>query len=88
MPRAWDNPSDGLSSLSFNFDHFAMACQTLFEVSTYEQWSTYVFQVRHMCGELTAVRAAFSRYGRPRLVHVHAWLEAAGVHELPEALSV
>ena len=42
-PRVWSNPADGASGLGWHFDNFAMAFQTLFEVSTFEQWSDYVY---------------------------------------------
>jgi hypothetical protein len=51
-PRVWSNPADGASGLGWHFDNFGMAFQTLFEVSTFEQWSDYVYS----CVDMTQVQ--------------------------------
>jgi len=42
-PRVWSNPPDGALGFGWHLDKFGMAFQTLFEVSTFEQWSDYVY---------------------------------------------
>jgi hypothetical protein len=50
-PRVWSNPSDGASGLGWHFDTFSMAFQALFEISTFEMWSGYVYS----CVDVTQV---------------------------------
>lgn len=50
-PRVWSNPADGNSGMGWHFDHFPMAFQTLFEISTFELWADYVYS----CVDVTQV---------------------------------
>jgi hypothetical protein len=49
-PRVWSNPVDSASELGFSFDTFLTALQTLFEVSTFEQWASVVTALQSTSG--------------------------------------
>jgi len=42
-PRVWSNPPASTSQITIHFDNFPMAVQTLFEISTFEDWSDPIF---------------------------------------------
>jgi len=44
-PRTWTNPSDSSSGHGYSFDNVLLAMQTLYEVSTFEEWSDPVFSI-------------------------------------------
>lgn len=71
MPRVWDNPVDSSSGHGNNFDNFAMACQTLFEVSTFEQWSGIVFSTT----AITQVgQQPIDKNSNSNVFYFHAWV--------------
>ncbi len=70
-PRVWSNPTDSPSGLSFNFDNFAMALQTIFEVSTFEMWSSVVFA----CTAVTNInQQPITKNAALNVLYFHAWL--------------
>ena len=70
-PRVWANPSDSISGWGYNFDNFAMAMQTLFEVSTFEMWSDTslgLMGVTHVGQQPIAMSV------KENIAFVHAWV--------------
>ena len=45
------NSELGASAISYNFDNFALAFQSLYEVSTFEKWSDYLLS----CVDITEI---------------------------------
>ena len=70
-PRVWANPTDGPSGLGFNFDNFAISLQSLFEVSTFEQWSDTVYASAAVTsiGQQPVPKASYLN-----VLFFHAWI--------------
>jgi hypothetical protein len=70
-PRVWSNPVDSASGLGFSFDSFPAAFQTLFEVSTFEQWANVVFALQ----STTSIgQQPISKYSSINVFFLLAWL--------------
>ena len=71
LPRRWANPTDSASDVGYSFDNFGVACQTLFEVSTFEQWSDYVFATT----SITQVgQQPIAKNADSNVFYLHAWV--------------
>ena len=70
-PRVWSNPVDSASGLGFSFDSFPEAFQTLFEVSTFEQWSNVVFALQ---STTSFGQQPISKYSSINVFYLLAWL--------------
>ena len=70
-PRVWSNPVDSASGLGFNFDSFGSSFQTLFEVSTFEQWASVVFALQ---ATTSIGQQPISKFSSMNVFFLLAWL--------------
>jgi hypothetical protein len=71
MPRVWANPVDSASDLGFSFDNFGASLQTLFEVATFEQWTSVVFALQ---ATTSVGQQPIPKISAISVLYLHVWV--------------